>query len=114
VHDFSLSPPVDVEEYAGPMLNGKPIHDGTCEDGGYGCRRCNVAARGLTDEQLTTINWPLTGHCDFCHKEVSTRDICGHMDHEDHCYNEICKECKGRYTAAVAKEREMDRERYED
>lgn len=112
MHDFTLGPPVDTGEYGGPLIDGRPLHEGSCEDGVYGCRSCNAASRKLTDEQLTALGWPCTGECDFCHAHVHVRDICGLMDHEDHTYHEVCRTCKDRHVRAVLKEIEEERDRY--
>lgn len=114
MHDFSLGPPVDVGEYCGPLLDGKPIHKGNCEDGVYGCRSCNSAARHLTDEQLVELGWPTTGTCDACNAVVPVKDICGDFDHEDRTYREVCRSCKDKISAAVLKEIATDRDRYYD
>jgi hypothetical protein len=112
MHDFSLGPPVDVGEYTGPMLNDKPLHKGNCEDGVYGCQRCNYAARELTDEQLTEIGWPTKGHCDWCNKEVPARDITGLKPRDEpSVYYEVCMECRKKYNKELAEiEKELEKD----
>lgn len=95
MHDFSLGPAVDAGGYDGPLLKGKPLHEGNCEDGVYGCRKCSWAAKALTDEQLVSIGWPLTNTCDWCHKEVPFRSISGiRPSDEPSCYYEVCLACR--------------------
>ena len=99
MHDFSLGSPVDLGEYAGPLLNGNPIHQGNCEDGVYGCRKCNRASRELTDEELKEIGFKNTQECDWCHKEVHISKIngCRPWDESGQVYYEICDECDKKY-----------------
>lgn len=116
MHDFSLGGPVDVGEYAGPLLNGKPLHGGSCEDGVYGCRRCNGAARRLTDEEREAIGWPATGYCDWCHKTVPVSEMSGvrPWDEGGSTYYEVCGKCRERYDADLQAEIDYDRDRYGD
>lgn len=98
MHDMSLGAPVSVGEYTGPLLKGKPLHSGSCEDGVYGCRMCNSAARALSDEELKSIGWPATSFCDWCKREVSVREISGIRPwDESGTYYEVCTDCYDRY-----------------
>ena len=103
MHDFTLGPPVDVDGYDGPLLDGKPLHEGNCEDGVYGCRMCNRAAGRLTDEELDKIGWQKTFHCDWCKKEVSIRELNGvrPWDEGGAVYYEICDACKKNYNQSL-------------
>lgn len=114
MHDMSLGPPVDEGEYTGPRLDGEPLHNGNCEDGVYGCRKCNAAAAVLTTEQLEAIGWPTTGHCDWCKKEVPTQDMCGLRPwDEPSCYYEVCSSCKAKHDKDYD-EAFSDEDEYED
>lgn len=107
MHDFSLGGPVDVGSYDGPMLDGKPIHSGNCEDGVYGCRPCGRAFRSMTPEerQRACPDWPTTQTCDWCHKEVPVDDTRGVRPwDEPSCYYEVCITCHGKYRDEEAKE----------
>lgn len=105
MHDFSLGPPIDVGQYDGPLLDGRPLHNGNCEDGVYGCRMCNSAARHLTNEQLEAIGWPTTGSCDWCNKVVPTKELDGIRPHDEpSCYYEVCNSC---YSAHQKELREL-------
>lgn len=95
MHDFTLGPPVDVGCYDGPLLNGEPIHRGNCEDGVYGCRHCNEAARCLSDADRDAIGWPATATCDWCRKVVPADAIYGLRPwDEPSCYYEVCSSCR--------------------
>lgn len=110
MHDFSLGGPVDVGEYTGPLLEGEPLHGGSCEDGVYGCRACNRAASTLTDEQLESIGWPTTCRCDWCKKDVKVAEISGVRPwDEPDCYYEICKSCRKSYDDELRREFSVDR-----
>ena len=99
MHDFSLGPPVDIGAYDGPLLNENPLHGGNCEDGVYGCRKCNAASRLLTDEQLVEIGFNNTQECDWCFKTVPNKDIsgCRPWDEGGQIYYEICAACRKKY-----------------
>ena len=103
MHDFSLVPPVDVGQFDGPLLDGKPLHEGSCEDGVYGCRKCNRAMRTLTDEQLKSMGIETETSCDWCKKRVSLRNIFGIRPwDEPSCYYEVCGSCKGKHDKELA------------
>ena len=103
MHDFGLGPPVDVGAYDGPMVKGKPLHSGSCEDGVYGCRKCNDAGRLLSTEKLEEMGWPTTGDCDYCKKQVPVQDIRGLRPwDEPSCYYEVCKDCKSKHDRDLA------------
>lgn len=91
MHDMSLGAPVDLGAYDGPLLEGKPLHLGSCEDGVYGCRSCNSAARRLTPDQLKAIGWPESDTCDWCHKDAPISDMRGLRPWDEPCYYEVCK-----------------------
>lgn len=113
MHDFSLGGPVDVEEYTGPMVDGKPIHSGNCEDGVYGCRKCGSAAKKLTDEQLKALGWSTSQFCDWCKKDTPIKEISGIRPwDEPSCYYEVCRDCCRKYNAELLKEIEYDEARY--
>lgn len=96
--DLSLGILSDVGGYDGPLLDGKPLHSGHCEDTTYGCRRCNSAATTLTDAQLDAIGWPKTTYCSWCHKDVPSKEIRGLRPwDEPSCYYEVCRACKDGY-----------------
>ncbi len=102
MHDFSLGGPVDVGDYDGPLLDGKPLHGGNCEDGVYGCRKCNRAASSLTDEQLKSIGWRTTEMCDYCKKEVPIKEISGLRPwDEPSCYYEVCSDCRTKHDKSI-------------
>lgn len=119
MHDFSLGGPVDVGTYYGLLLNGQPLHRGNCEDGVYGCRRCNRRLRRLTEKEraeLRDLNYPEwraepnpTSICDWCNKEVPLKDIRGIRPwDEPSCYYEVCAVCKGRHDDSLRAEYEYD------
>ena len=114
MHDMNLGGPVDVGQYDGPMLDGKPLHGGNCEDGVYGCRMCNNAARFLTDEQLKAIGWATTVPCDWCKKETPVQEIRGvrPWDEGGSVYYEVCSTCYRKYSEELQREIEYDRQRY--
>lgn len=110
MHDFSLGPPVDIGTYDGPLVDGNPLHSDSCEDGVYGCRSCNIAARMLSDDQLKAIGWPTTGTCDWCKTSVPSQSLSGiHPWDEPSCYYEVCEKCTTKYYANLALEEEHDR-----
>ena len=113
MHDYSLGGPVDVGEYDGLLLDGKPLHKGSCEDGVYGCRACNSAMRFLSDEDLKKLmtrdgepaDVRTTDICDWCNKEVSIREISGVQPwDEPSCYYEVCRSCISSYHRELRKE----------
>lgn len=53
--DRSLGDTVTLDGYHGFLVGGRPLHSGPCTDDVYGCRRCNSALSGLTDEERDTI-----------------------------------------------------------
>lgn len=119
MHDFSLGGPVDVGSYDGLLLDGKPLHEGTCEDGVYGCRKCGSALRYLSPEEREKLRDPNNPEwraepdpkqmCDWCNKEVPIAHIGGVRPwDEPSCYYEICRECRGKYN------RSLDEEFYAD
>ncbi len=104
MHDFSLGGPVDLGEYDGLLLEGKPLHKGTCEDGVYGCRKCKQVLKTLTPEEREKLRDPQNPEwraelnpkqsCDFCHKSVPVSEIVGHKPwDEPSCYYEVCYSC---------------------
>lgn len=102
MHDFSLGPPIDIGEYDGPLLNGEPIHSGTCEDGVYGCRRCNSAIRCLSKEDRATLGIEDTQSCDWCRAEVDVSDIVGVRPwDEPSVYYEVCWDCKSKHDSSI-------------
>jgi hypothetical protein len=99
--DLSLGV-VDVLSYDGPLLEGKPLHSGSCEDSTYGCRRCNSAARTLTNEHLVAIGWPTTNNCDWCKKECPAQEVSGLRPYDEpSCYYEVCRTCRSKYNAEL-------------
>ena len=97
MHDFSLGAPVDVGEYEGPMVDGEPLHRGSCEDGVYGCRRCSRAARMLPPDKLKELGWG-DQPCAWCKKMVRFAEICEVRPwDEPSCYYEICRSCRAEY-----------------
>lgn len=115
MHDFSLGGPVDIGEYCGPIVEGKPLHSGNCEDGVYGCRKCNNAAKNLSDEQLKEIVWNTTQFCDWCHKETHVKELVGIRPwDEPSCYYEVCHNCHKKYQIDLQKEIDYDNEQYYD
>jgi len=109
MHDFSLGPPVDVGGYDGPLVDGKPLHKGNCEDGTYGCRACNGAARSLSPEQLKGIGWSTTQYCDWCKKDTPVAKMNGVRPwDEPSCYYEVCDACDSKYRENMRKEFEDD------
>lgn len=93
--------PYPDERYSGPLLSGKPLHGGGCEDGIYGCRKCSAAGRQLTDEQLIAIGWALTQTCSSCGSEVPLRDIHGYKAWGEPVYYEYCTKCCNAYWASI-------------
>jgi hypothetical protein len=123
MHDFRLGPPVDIGEYAGLLLEGKPLHPGNCEDGVYGCRKCNQRFRLLSEEQRAKLRDPEnpkwraepnpTDTCDWCKKTVPIRDIQGLRPwDEPGCYYEVCKDCKDKHDREL--HNECDRDVYDE
>ena len=114
MHDFSLGGPVDVGRYDGPLLNGKPIHSGNCEDGVYGCRMCNAAVRRMSDEDRRKVypNDPMS-FCDWCNADVPHHELSGvrPIDEGGRILYEVCGDCKKKYNDNL--EREIQREEYE-
>lgn len=107
MHDFSLGAPVDVGEYAGPLLDGEPIHRGNCEDGVYGCRMCNSAARRLTDEQRRKIGWETDQECDYCHDTVPITQISGLRPYDEpSIFYEVCSTCRKKHDDEARRELE--------
>lgn len=115
MHDYSLGGPVDVGGYAGPMLNGKPIHKGNCEDGVYGCTSCHDAAKGLTKEQLISIGFNTEDNCDWCKKKFPIQEISGIRPwDEPSCYYRVCNGCRANHDKALQDEIAYDDEYYAD
>lgn len=109
MHDYSLGGPVDVGEYCGPMLDGKPIHTGNCEDGVYGCTKCNRASRELTTEQLQSIGFETHQNCDWCKKRFPVADISGIRPwDEPSCYYQVCTECRAKHARELQDEIDFD------
>ncbi len=107
MHDFSLGGPVDCGAYCGIMVDGKPVHQGNCEDGVYGCRKCNRAIRNMSpeDRKRWLPDYNSEQECDYCHKKVDISEIHGHSDRDEPgVYQEICTHCKTRYNKAIAEE----------
>lgn len=103
MHDMSLGGPVDVGGYTGYILNGKPIHIGNCEDGVYGCRKCNRATRQLSVEDRIALGIESNQDCDYCHKSVDISKIHGLRPwDEPSCYYEVCLDCYGRHDKELA------------
>lgn len=53
--DRSLGDTVTVGKYTGFFVDGRPLHDGSCTDDVYGCRKCNCALATLPDEQRKLV-----------------------------------------------------------
>jgi hypothetical protein len=89
---------VDIGDYNGPLLDGRPLHGGSCEDSPYGCRKCNAAARMLKTEQLVAIGWPVSDSCDWCKKDVPSQEISGLRPYDEpSIYYEVCDCCYRKY-----------------
>ena len=113
MHDYSLGAPVDVGQYMGPLLDGKPLHTGNCTDGVYGCSSCNAASRSLTADQLKTIGWSTEQNCDWCKKLVSVQQIHGIKPwDEPSIYYEVCTDCKKEHDKELQREIAYDNDKY--
>lgn len=105
--DYSLGGDVDVGQYDGPILDGKPLHSGNCSDGVYGCIKCNAAARRLTDDQRTAIGFDNEEQCDVCGKRVhaSTLSYRSFWD-EPSVKQMMCVDCRSADAASYRAESE--------
>jgi hypothetical protein len=104
MQDNRLGRPVDVGEYTGPLLNGKPIHSGHCSDGVDGCGRCRSAAREFGPIELAILGFPTTETCDLCKKAVPYADAATIRDYEDDTTSIACSVCRARRAAAMEAE----------
>jgi hypothetical protein len=112
MHDYTLGGPVETGSYDGPLLAGKPLHSGGCNDGVYGCTKCNSRARSLSDEELKEIGFPTSIQCDWCHGTVSAQDISLYSAwDEPSVKSEVCSECRRRDRSNLQEEEEFDRKR---
>lgn len=115
MHDYSLGGPVDVGEYAGPMLDGKPLHRGSCEDGVYGCTMCHSASKHLTEAQLKSIGFLTHQNCDWCKKSFPVKDISGIRPwDEPSCYYQVCNGCRAKHNKELQDEIAYDDDKYGD
>lgn len=116
MQDYSLGAPIDVGEYAGPLLDGKPLHRGSCEDGVYGCTMCHRASKHLTDEQLRSIGFQTHQNCDWCKKKFPVKDISGLRPwDEPSCYYRVCSGCKAKHSRELQDEIDFDNDQgYDD
>ena len=106
MHDLSLGGPVDIGAYDGPIVDGKPLHSGNCEDGVYGCRMCETAARRLTPEQRKELGYSETGTCDWCKKTVPFETLAFQTDADEGCsvVYEVCRPCRDKYNESMREE----------
>jgi hypothetical protein len=106
MHDLRLGPPVDTGEYMGPLLNGNPLHAGSCSDGVHGCGHCNVAVRNLSDEQIQSLGIKIKDKCEWCKKEVHIRELTGTTDVDEGCTTvyQVCSKCRKKYNEALHRE----------
>lgn len=82
MHDHSLGGPTSNGSYDGPVVDGKPLHEGNCSDSTYGCIRCWNASNDGQGEFFT---------CDWCKKQANTRIT--RASDEPVSYA-LCKECR--------------------
>jgi len=102
--DLSLGGPVD-DCGDPPIVNGKPLHAGSCNDSVYGCTRCLSASRRLSDDDLKALGWETTGTCGGCSAVVHVRDLrlTSWWD-EPSVKQELCGECRKKDAASLAAE----------
>lgn len=116
MQDDTLGGSVDVGTYEGPILDGKAIHTGSCNDGVEGCSRCNGAARCMVEADLIKIGWPTTGRCEWCKTTVKVGNMstCRPWDEGGSISYEICNACRVKYDKEVQAEYDYDHRNDQD
>lgn len=66
---------MDLCEYQGPMVDGRPIHKGSCNDGVYGCSKCNTAIRFMEPEARAAAGLEETTFCEACKKNRPVDEV---------------------------------------